>query len=128
MTHARLLPCLSCARHVRASETACPFCAAALVASATSTLARSPSKRLSRAALFALGASAAAVAACSGSVTPLYGAPAGDGGALDGSARDAAADDDVQAVPAYGIAPMDAGNDGPVPAPLYGAPPPDDGG
>ena len=126
MTQARLLPCPSCTRHVRASETACPFCAAALVARVTSTPARSPNKRLSRAALFALGASAAAVAACSGSVTP--GAPAGDGGALDGSARDAVADDDVQAVPAYGIAPMDAGNDGPVPAPLYGAPPPDDGG
>lgn len=123
---ARLLPCTSCARHVRASETSCPFCAASLVAQATAATSSPPGRRLSRAALFALGASAAAVAACSGSVTALYGAPPSDGGALDGS-RDASGDDDGQAIPAYGIAPMDAGNDGPIPVPLYGAPP-DDGG
>ena len=124
MASQRLVPCASCARHVRVSETACPFCAAPLVPSATTARSAAPGKRLSRAAMFALGASAAAVAACSGSVTALYGAPPSDGGALDGG-NDAA--DDVQAVPAYGIAPMDAGNDGPIPAPLYGAPP-DDGG
>jgi hypothetical protein len=125
MASTRLLPCASCARHVRASESACPFCGAALEASATPTAATVPGRRLSRAALFALGASAAAVAACSGSVSSSDGG-APDGAALDGSARDAAFDD-VQAVPAYGIAPMDASNDGPIPAPLYGAPPPDGG-
>jgi len=122
MADTRLLPCPSCSRHVRAFEDACPFCAAALVAPVSGPAPRTPAQRLSRAALFALGASAAAVAACSGSVTPLYGAPASDSGALDGKA-----DGDMQKVPPYGIPPMDAGNDGPVPAPLYGAPPPDAG-
>jgi hypothetical protein len=122
---APLVPCPSCARHVRATESACPFCATARVPSAA-PVTRTPGQRLSRAALFALGASAAAVAACSGSVTPLYGAPASDSGALDGTS-DAKPDEDVQNLPPYGIPPMDAGNDGPVPVPAYGAPPPDGG-
>ncbi len=123
MGDTRLLPCPSCARHVRASESACPFCATALSPS-SAPANRSPAQRLSRAALFALGASTAAVAACSGSVTtPLYGAPAGDSGVLDGTP-----DGEQQTMPPYGIPPMDAGNDGPVPVPAYGAPPFDDSG
>ena len=111
---AHLVPCPSCSRHVRSSESACPFCASALAPSA-GPAPRSPGQRLSRAALFALGASAAAVAACAGSTTPLYGAPAGDSGALDGTP-----DGEQQTQPPYGIPPMDAGNDD-------GAPPGDGG-
>ena len=126
MADTHLVPCPSCSRHVRAFEDACPFCAAALVTPIGGPAPRTPAQRLSRAALFALGASAAAVAACSGSVNPLYGAPTIDSGALDGKA-DGTPDGDMQTVPPYGIPPMDAGNDGPVPAPLYGGPPPDAG-
>ena len=116
----QLVPCPSCARHVRSTESACPFCASARVPSLAAA-PRSPAKRLSRAALFALGASAAAVAACSGSVTP--GPATGDSGALDGNTPDG----EQQTIPPYGIPPMDAGNDGPVAVPAYGAPPPDGG-
>ena len=114
-----LLPCPSCARHVRSTESACPFCATARIPSAAPA-PRSPAKRLSRAALFALGASAAAVAACSGSVAP--GPATGDSGALDGTP-----DGEQQTIPPYGIPPMDAGNDGEIAVPLYGAPPMDGG-
>ncbi|HVZ70866.1 MAG TPA: hypothetical protein VHJ20_00710 [Polyangia bacterium] len=79
MSH--LVPCLSCHRHVRVSEDACPFCgverAAELRASSPPAL---PKRRLGRAALFTFGATLAA-AAC-GDVTPT-----GDGGA-DGSTQD----------------------------------------
>jgi len=99
---------------VRSSETACPFCAAALVAAPVGEpIARGASKRLSRAALFALGASAAAVAACSSQ--PLYGAPAVDAGS-----------DAEQAQPVYGGPPVDGGVDSPVLVDAaYGGPPPD---
>jgi hypothetical protein len=132
----RLLPCPSCARHVRASEEACPFCAGELPASRTSQpLPRSPATRLSRAALYAFGASAAVVAACGGST----GSTVADGGTTDGG-------DESRAMPVYGGPVVDGGEDAPIlvdaayggppqdgaadaesdssPAPLYGAPPP----
>ncbi len=116
----RLLPCPSCTRHVRASEEACPFCAAVLPqALPASALPRSPGARLSRAALYALGAAAAAVAACGGQsdtgVVPAYGAPAVDSG-----------QDDSSAVPLYGAPAVDAGEDAPVLLDAaYGGPPQD---
>lgn len=77
MTDSRLLPCPSCARHVRANEHTCPHCAAALTnAFGPPPEVRTPSLRLTRAARFALGSGAAALVgtACSMS-TPVYGEP-----------------------------------------------------
>lgn len=66
---AHLLPCSGCARHVRASETACPFCGAAITATAAP---RVPSTRLGRAKTFAFGAVVAtsSIVGCSSSTTP----------------------------------------------------------
>ncbi len=80
MTDSRLLPCPSCARHVRANERACPHCAAALTnAFGPPPEVSTPSLRLTRAARFALGTGAAALvgAACTTEV-PIYGAPGFD--------------------------------------------------
>jgi hypothetical protein len=75
-----LRPCPVCSRHARVSETACPFCGARL-GEAFGTLAapRKPAARLSRAALFAMGAGGLVVA-CGGSTTlqPPYGTQAID--------------------------------------------------
>lgn len=75
-----LVPCPECGRHVRVSETECPFCALPLDLAGTPE-PRLPGSRLSRAATFAFGAtlvSATAVAACSSdSIQPVYGAPTG---------------------------------------------------
>jgi hypothetical protein len=137
-----LAPCPSCARHLRASEEACPFCGAA-VAGKLSPLPGT-SKRLTRAAAFAFTASLAAVAGVhcgdddaggsssgktptvdSGADTgpgpaPAYGAPAPDAGsdaAADTGVGDAASD-------ASGDAADEGGSSGALyGAPLYGAPP-----
>lgn len=142
--NARLLPCPACARHVRVSEEACPFCAAALPATmASRPLPRSPTTRLSRAALFALGTSAAAIAACGGS-TEGDSSTFGDGGAAEHEGgremplyggpppHDGGGDAPFLVDAAYGGPPQDAASDaddggsdaegGAVPA--YGAPPP----
>ncbi len=65
---AHLIPCDACARHVRATDAACPFCGARVPPSAPHAL---PTERLSRAALFVFGA-AVAGAAC----VPTENAPA----------------------------------------------------
>jgi hypothetical protein len=62
-----LAACPGCARHVRVNEPVCPFCGAALPSSFRQLQPRpSPAKRLSRAALHALGVGAlsATAAAC----------------------------------------------------------------
>jgi hypothetical protein len=110
MSH--LIPCLSCHRHVRVDEDACPFCGVErsleLRASAPPAL---PKRRLGRAALFAFGATLAG-ANC-GDVTPTS-----DAGA-DGATKDGAAG-------ASGVAGTGAGGNsgaaGGVVA-LYGGPP-----
>jgi len=57
MTRPHLAPCVSCARHVRVTEDACPFCGAALAASLReSAPPRGPAVRLGRAALLAFSA------------------------------------------------------------------------
>ena len=66
MSH--LVPCPECSRHVRVSESECPFCALPLDLAGTPE-PRLPGVRLSRAATLAFGAtfaSATALAACSG--------------------------------------------------------------
>ena len=65
MSH--LVPCPECSRHVRVSETECPFCALPLDLASTPE-PQLPKTRLGRAATFAFGAtliSATALAACS---------------------------------------------------------------
>jgi hypothetical protein len=82
-----LVPCTACQRHVRASETACPFCATALdpAHAAEPTL---PTQRLGRAALFAFGATLAAsltAVGCGGDTDDGKGGGGGDGGSSAGS-------------------------------------------
>ena len=67
MIRTALAACPGCARHVRVNEPVCPFCGAALPSSFRQLQPRpSPAKRLSRAALHALGVGAlsATAAAC----------------------------------------------------------------
>jgi len=98
----QLRPCPSCARHIRMIETACPFCRAALPDSFRSGSQPDRSTRLlSRAALFALGASLIGAPACDGDPKTPGDASAmdskgsgGSGGAAGGSggSTDASAD------------------------------------
>jgi len=63
----RLLACPSCGRHVRSAESTCPFCESLLPANfANACTPQPPGLRLSRAALYALGATSLTLAsACS---------------------------------------------------------------
>ena len=101
-----LIPCEGCARHVRASSDACPFCAAPRVA--TETPPAPPAPRMSRAMIFALGAALGA-AGCEATAVPVYGAPAPPVDAGQDAGQDAGADGGADAV-----------------AVRYGAPPPPD--
>ena len=79
MTKADLFPCPGCARHVRVSETVCPFCHGALNDGFRSQRAPGPpAMRLGRAALLAVGAGTIALASScsSASVKPPYRWPA----------------------------------------------------
>jgi hypothetical protein len=76
-----LLPCPACNRHVQTSESACPFCQQILSEEFRATRPRAlPCTRLTRAAVFAVGASLAAAPAC-GDETG-----SNDGGMADASA------------------------------------------
>ena len=135
MSH--LVPCPECSRHVRVSETECPFCALPLDLAGTPE-PRLPRERLSRAATLAFGAtlaSATALAACSGTdaPVPVYGAPAGGSANSAGAAgsENAGTNNGVggdASVPVYG-APAPGGNGngngnaGGGPVPVYGAAP-----
>lgn len=142
-----LFPCPSCARHVLARSTSCPFCSARIPVSVARAPARGwPTERLGRAATFKLGAAAVAGATTllgcgddDGSSMALYGAPPEDSSiSTDTGARDMASapdtgagDDDAGPTPVdMGMA-VDAGPpDGPDlggDVPLYGAPPEDAG-
>jgi len=130
----QLVPCPECNRHVRVSEVECPFCALPLDLSATPA-PRLPSERLSRAATLAFGAtlaSAAALAACSGTdaPVPVYGAPAGGSANLAGAAGAATAGAGaavaVYGAPAggaFGTGNAGSGNGGEPSGPVYGAAP-----
>ena len=108
-----LVPCSSCARHVRASEAACPFCGSSLE-NDLSKVPGVPTSRLGRAALFAFGATVAVTAAgCGSSVTNT-----------DASAQDVQAVDNGGMLAIYGAPAPDSGN----PGARYGAVPPSDAG
>ena len=137
-----LVPCPSCARHVLASETVCPFCSTALPTDLAAHAVPAAGRRLNRAAAFVFGASLA-VAGCSSEVETGSGG-ASSGGSSGGGEQDGGPgpDDDGGVVPLYGDPPPDDG--GPLPTdaglpdldagldatdggggvPLYGAPPP----
>lgn len=123
-----LLPCPSCARHVRSHEPSCPFCASALPERGP---VEAPRVAQSRAQLmgYALGAAGLALSGCV-TAAPAYGAPPIDSGPADASMVDAQmVDDGGPGGPdaAYGGPPFDAGSDsGPVA--MYGGPPPVDAG
>ncbi len=132
----RLHPCPSCARHIRVTEKACPFCDSALVEwTPQAKVVRLPA-RLTRAAILFASATATTTAAtsCGGKEEPsafqdgpppiteagaaLYGAAPFDAGfdarSADAAIRDAdAADTDGDAGPGtvilYGPAPVDGG-------------------
>jgi hypothetical protein len=72
-----LIPCPSCRRHVESSETACPFCEAALVPSPDASVCHGPcsghtSPRLGRVAMMAVGTTLLC-AACTRSAVVEYG-------------------------------------------------------
>ena len=141
-----LVPCPECGRHVRVSESECPFCALPLDLASTPE-PRLPSTRLSRAATLAFGAtlaSATALAACSGESSPapapvpVYGAPSfsgapgTSGGAPGSTAGETGAGGSPVAIygaPAggeVGVAGTNtgaAGKGGGGAVPVYGAPP-----
>ena len=100
----RLEPCPACQRHVKVTETACPFCAASL-ADAFATLAPRvvPRARLGRAAMFAAGVMASQ-SACGDNIKP-------HADAVIIPAVDAQPDSDIdapQGMPIYSAAPTDA--------------------
>ena len=105
--------CAGCNRHVRTSESACPFCG-----DTTAAPLPSPVSRATRATVLVAGASAA----CSDSATTTdagttdaavdaqgpvaaYGGPPVDASALDSAVPD------TGPVAAYGAPPVDAGTD-----------------
>jgi hypothetical protein len=125
MTKSQLRACPSCARHVRVTEPACPFCGDALSEAFQEARApQPPALRLTRAALFAFGTGAMAVASgCSSSSTPTT-----DSGTV--APGDAGAEDAGQVGAADSGAPSsDAGSgfDSGGLAPVYGSPPADGG-
>lgn len=106
-----LLPCPFCARHVRATSSACPFCHCALTP-VDVPVATTGGARVSRAVAFAFGA-ALSLEGCIESATPVYGAPAPPPDAALNDAGDAAVDAIADGAPA---------DDG-SPGVRYGAPP-----
>ncbi len=139
---AQLEPCPTCQRHVRISESACPFCGGDVrEAFSTLTPRAAPRTRLGRAALFAFGitAAASAIPGCGddgddeGDKTSDAGQNGSeDGGATDGGQAGGNNDDSGGVVALYGAAPPeDAGmgtpsEDAGVVA-IYGAAPSDQG-
>lgn len=130
------IPCGACERHIKSTESACPFCGASpSVSDGALARARERMPRLHRAAIVALGTTLAGAAAmtpagCSsntvgGSDASAEGGPDDDGGnaalygvpAID-SGADAASDGGKDAA---SDAPSDAPFDGIAPA--YGLPP-----
>ena len=95
-----LVPCSGCARHVRASESSCPFCGAALAVAIASP--RGPTPRMGRAARFAFGAAVATTLTVTGCGESHEGDP--DAGAP----MDAGHDAGLTSEPA---APPDSGHD-----------------
>lgn len=121
---ARLRPCTACHRHVRGSETRCPFCDADLTPPSEAAGVKIPGTPLTRAAII-FGA-ATVVAACS-SGGPDPGPSSSSGGSSSGNTSSSSG-----AAPAYGVPEIDSGDpntkDSGGPVALYGPAPIPDGG
>lgn len=128
-----LRPCQGCGRHVRNTETTCPFCATTLEAAPERASVVLP--RAGRAAIMAFGAIATtANAAGCGGIVAAYGTPPVDAGPVVESDAFVIGGTDA----AYGGPPIDAAmssDDASMPESdtgggmnLYGGPPTDAGG
>jgi hypothetical protein len=111
--------CQSCKRHVRVTESVCPFCGAAFSPVAEPSGLRPRGRPGGRAALFLAGA-AAAPGCAEEQPVPVYGVPiapdAATPGPEAGTARDASGDArEPMSMPVYGVA-------------VYGVPVDRDGG
>ena len=107
-----LLLCPSCARHVRATETTCPFCARVLTrdggdAASRPLLGSALTRGVTRAAL--VFASAATVAAGCGGETEPGASSSGTSSSGAGGSSGAGSSTSGAPVPMYGPAPVDAG-------------------
>jgi|LNFM01.1.fsa_nt_gb hypothetical protein len=136
MSHKHLQPCRECGRHVRASESACPFCGASVSAAPAPAL---PQARLTRAALVAFGLAVTATACGGGSNSSAGGTvtqggssssggegPSTGGGVDSDAGSPVSTDDGGSATPdASPVTPDDAGVVAlyGAAAPRYGAPP-----
>jgi hypothetical protein len=138
-----LATCPACARHVRVTETACPFCRETFqVSFGESAPRRAPMVRLRRAALYALGVGTLTMStACSKTTSSVdAGGDTDAGQSSAGPAPQDAAMDSLQVVALYGMPPLpedaavdaaqpsppaqDAGADAsPLRSPHYGGPP-----
>jgi hypothetical protein len=140
MASAPLVPCPSCARHVRTDEGACPFCASPLPDDLAARAVPAAPRRLSRAAAFVFGATIT-TAACSGNVVQDVdgGGATGSGGSTTTGAGGTTTTTvttgvggSTTTVTTTDTEPEDAGFDGQVAPPYglppYGQPPPQDGG
>ncbi|MGO8996953.1 MAG: hypothetical protein ACLQVI_26865 [Polyangiaceae bacterium] len=140
MKKSHLRACTSCARHVRVSEAACPFCGVTLGPSFGAAPAPlPPSARLSRAALVAFGTGTISIAAACGGAVAGSSGPIGDAGRDTGmsAAPDGGEEQDsgLSIAPPYGQGvfdfdsgtteqkPADAATDSPLIAVPYGVPP-----
>jgi hypothetical protein len=143
----QLARCPHCQRHLRLTETVCPFCEGSVEGRLTPKQTKPLQTRgLSRAGILALGASLAAAGALEGCAeepdpepedegnqVPIYGAPvqndgsiapmtSADAGVRDaGTSNDAAASDSGTVMAIYG-APVQLKDSGVVAVPVYGAP------
>jgi hypothetical protein len=105
-----LHPCESCARHIRATEAACPFCGATVTEVAAPTARGSIARPMSRAALLFMGATT--TIGCGSSSTPPTTEP-------DAAVQDSGVDsgepvsgfDSGGPVAAYGPAMIDSGSE-----------------
>jgi hypothetical protein len=137
---AHLRPCPSCRRHLRTSDTACPFCAAPVPDELRAARPpRLPGQPMSRAALVMftlLGAPACTDddgaapppvdAREAGPDQAVYGAPPPDGGA---DSMDAGPDSKPDGgADTSDAATSDVADTGGTDQPVYGAPPPEMGG
>ena len=123
-----LVICLSCSRHVRHADAACPFCGGV-----ERREGPRPASRATRAAML-FGSAAAVVAgvACSDTAKTTDGgadgeAPVAVDASLDGTAFDASMDAPIAADALYGAPAFDGGFDASMDGPIaadaaYGAP------
>jgi len=121
-----LWACPECNRHIRTSETACPFCGAAVAEAIAKVPPRIlPTERLSRAAMMAFAAASLGATACGGETSqdpsgtggelgmPLYGAPFVGGSANAGGTASTGGEPSAGGI---------AGTGGQMGIPVYGAP------